>query len=610
MSWLPCWGVLAGLFIVAAAGAGEASAPPGPPPATLTLGIAQMRLAAELETNRETILRFIRDAAAPGCRLLIFPETSLDSPPQTPTADIDAAVDVIRRAADAADIYVVLGGKYKRTDADRPYERIVVIDPEGRIIHRYDKLWSDARFPSVPGLFYVDGVPCSAILCADRWIRGVEDLPAVAGSQVLIECSNNYANEWLEDLGWYWYVPRALRNNAWVILANTPRDMHGKAGHGHSAVIAPDGRLAAAAGNEADRLLMTTINLAEATRAEALRRRDHPAFRAYWDVGLRILRGEAVEVALPDALKSPAVGVALAAAQMACSRSITENLARIERRVQDARKSGADLVAFPELAVTGADAADIRRADTAALDAALARIRAVARAEGVAVAVGMPLLDGGRRQNGAVVVGPDGNVLTQYAQLVVDRPDLFVAGTSTRAMWFRVKGVPAVVTVGRDALWSEIAELAAVRGAQVHVHLAYDRDATPEGLLRRRQVWANLASFRTFTATVNAADPAGVPEPSLPAGGGSALWEDFRRTRSRGGPQGYAPYSAVRLAEAGRGDQVLCAAHTIAAANPYYRTLTEKTNPQMKAWYDAGARVIDAADPGQEGNVPVLRTRN
>ena len=41
-------------------------------------------------------------------------------------------------------------------------------------------------------------------------------------------------------------------------------------------------------------------------------------------------------------------------------------------------------------------------------------------------------------------------------------------------MWFEVRGVPAVVTVGRDVLWNEIAELAAIGGAQIHCHLAND----------------------------------------------------------------------------------------------------------------------------------------
>ena len=142
----------------------------------------------------------------------------------------------------------------------------------------------------------------------------------------------------------------------------------------------------------------------------------------------------------------------------------------------------------------------------------------------------MPALDDDGRNNCVYVLGADGQVLTRYAQIVVDRPALFVPGTSTRAMWFRLNGVPAVVTVGRrEALWNELAELAALRGAQIHVHLEYDTDVRPEGALLRRQLWVTMASYRTLTATVNTAATDRLAQPSLSAAGGSMLWQDFRR---------------------------------------------------------------------------------
>ena len=81
-------------------------------------------------------------------------------------------------------------------------------------------------------------------------------------------------------------------------------------------------------------------------------------------------------------------------------------------------------------------------------------------------------------------------------------------------MWFRVKGVPAFVTIGRDALWTELAELAAVAGAQIHIHLDHDVDDSPAARQRRLQTWANCASFLTFTATVSVLE--------------AMLWDDLR----------------------------------------------------------------------------------
>lgn len=124
-------------------------------------------------------------------------------------------------------------------------------------------------------------------------------------------------------------------------------------------------------------------------------------------------------------------------------------------------------------------------------------------------------------------------------------------------------------------------------------HLSYDRDTSVAGTLQRRQLWVNLASYRTFTATVNAASPAGLSRPSAAANGGSILWNDFHRAAS-GPAGGYAPHSAVRLVEAGIGEQVLSATQEVRKINPQLDLMTGKTNPQMKPWYLAGARVMEA----------------
>jgi len=246
-------------------------------------------------------------------------------------------------------------------------------------------------------------------------------------------------------------------------------------------------------------------------------------------------------------------------------------------------------VVFPELAVTGTRDADIAAANQADLETALAALQKAAQRTGRYVVFGMPWDEGKQRVNCAFALGPDGKLLTRYAQLVGDRPELFAAGDSTRSMWFEIRGVPCVVTIGRDALWSEIAELAALRGVQIHLHLSYDRDTSPTAELRRRQLWVNLASYRTFTATVNAASPRALPHPSSDAGGGSTLWDDFHRGANRK-TGGYGPYCAVPLAEAQRDETLIVASQTIPKSNPQFRTLTQKTNPQMAPWYVTGAK--------------------
>src|SRR5512146_3300457 len=96
-------------------------------------------------------------------------------------------------------------------------------------------------------------------------------------------------------------------------------------------------------------------------------------------------------------------------------------------------------------------------------------------------------------------------------------------------------------------------ELAAVRGAQLLFNLSDDGEVSEAATLRRTQFWVQLASFCTFSATVNAADPQSLARPGAPANGGSALWEDFNghRKTPTGKVEVFSQYSACRVLSAG-----------------------------------------------------------
>jgi predicted amidohydrolase len=217
----------------------------------------------------------------------------------------------------------------------------------------------------------------------------------------------------------------------------------------------------------------------------------------------------------------------------------------------------------------------------------------------------MPWLVNGDRKNSAFVIDPDGTLLTRYDQLAVDRPRLFKAGSTPQSMWFRIKGVPSVVSIGGDALWSEIAELAAVAGAQIHFHISYDRDVSEETTLRRTQIWANLASYRTLTLTVNAASPARLNHPSAAANGGSAIWGDVvvEREKTRTDIDLFSPFSADRLIKAGADDQIIYATERVARENPHIQLLRSK-NPRMANWYALGARIMAGEAVGSKNSGP------
>jgi len=559
------------------------------------IGIAQITLSDGLARNQKKILEYIREAASQRCRVVVFPEGALSAASGPTSPEIDQCLSEIREAAAAGEIHVLVGGKSNAPGESRSRNWMVVVDAAGKQALWYDKLY-DRPEARMPGVFSMDAWECSAIICADRWLRGIEELPIMNGARISFELSNNYDNEWVPELGWYWYVPRAIRNGAYVVLANTS----GPGKHGHSAVIGPDGSMIAAAENR-EGLVTATIDPVRASRAEAIRRQKHPLLSSFWDEGRRVLKSGSGEVQPVKQYLSPEIEVRLAVAQMACSRKVEANVARMVAMIRKAAEGGADAIVFPELAVTGAREEDVLGAGAGALRDALTKIRETAQSAKICTVFGMPHHENGRTTNAAFAIGPDGGILTRYDQLAVDRQHLFQPGTGAASMWFRVKGVPGVVTIGHDGLWSEIAELASLAGGQLHFHIANDPSTGKQASLRRLQIWANLASWATFTTTVNAASPEGLKSPSAPADGGSAIWEDLRRREesnlAKVGQKApghermsiYSPFSANCLVRAGSDEQILFAKERM-NLSPEHRSA--RFNPRMEAWYSLGARLF------------------
>src|SRR4051794_16348177 len=115
----------------------------------------------------------------------------------------------------------------------------------------------------------------------------------------------------------------------------------------------------------------------------------------------------------------------VAAAQMACSRHIEDNVATMIDLIRSAAEQKADVVAFPELALTGALDQDLATVKQSDVIAAVHRLKQAAMASRIYVVFGLPWSEGTKRFNSAIVLSPGGEQLTRYDQLVVDRPDLF-----------------------------------------------------------------------------------------------------------------------------------------------------------------------------------------
>jgi len=575
---------------------------------SIKVAVVQTLIENTLSKNKDKLLRFISQAKTEGCHLTIFPEGALywsEIAVDNPTRDdIDAAITQIGNKARSEKIYIIFGTGYRLTETGSYNNRGVVYDPNGSRLVFYDKNYE------VPQQFHVYGIPFNLVICSDRGYLEHSDLPClVQDSQIIIDISGGHGgDDGRPDLRLIRYRPWAMRTNAFVIVCNPVHEDTDFMGHspwgGGSAIIRPDGSIQASRTYEKDVMLVEEIDTEKATRTEADRRRNHPIFKSFWDMGKRLLGTEQVDP-IPDITpySSKARNIKIAAAQIACSRNIDDNVSKIKSYIRQAADNDADIVVFPELAVTGYGKDDISAASLSALNSALNEIRNEAKSGNIYVIVGMPFFADGQRENCAFVIGDDGNIRTQYAQLRTTRSDLFRTGLSTRTMWFSLKGVYSIVTIGDDAEWIEIGDLAANRGMYLHFHISYEADSSPDAAVLRKQKNLLMLMYAKYGAIVNAARPSGLSNPSALASGTSMIVsrEGGHNQPCPAGIKYYLPYQTSIAVSAGPEETMIYATRKTTAKNDmdlarYWRNRNRKRRVQS-GWYEwikMGAQLIQS----------------
>jgi predicted amidohydrolase len=335
-------------------------------------------------------------------------------------------------------------------------------------------------------------------------------------------------------------------------------------------------------------LIVEDIDTLNVTRTRADRRRSHPIFSPFWDMGAELIEGRSTD-SVPDVrpYQSAQRDITIAAAQIACSREISDNVRKIREHIRKAADSGADIVVFPELAVTDREAQAVRAAGRTDLDAALRSIRRQADLANVYAIVGMPYFAGNQRHNCAFVIADDGSIKTRYAQIAAGRDDLFKPGLKAGAMWFDLKGVQSIVTIGDDADWIEIADLAAARGMYMHFHITSEVYPSADAVVMGRQRNLLMLMYAKYGAVVNAASG-----PESPSGGISMIVsrEGGHNRPAPTGVEYYLPYQTSVVRSAGSAETMIVATRRTQRSNDtdlgrYWRNRNRRRRPQS-GWYD------------------------
>ena len=278
----------------------------------------------------------------------------------------------------------------------------------------------------------------------------MSELPClVKETQLIIDISGGHGgDDGRPGLPLIRYRPWAQRTGSWVVVSNPVHDRVDFMGNspwgGGSAIIRPDGSVMHHRFYDKEEMIVAEIDPRIADRAEAQRRRNHPLLKPFWDAGAALLKGETIPNT-PDvrALQATEREVRIAVAQMACSDKIATNVANVVDLAQQAARREADIVVFPELALTGNRSDVLQSVDQAALEAAVETIASAAKSSKIYVVFGAPWLVDGQRRNCAIVIGDDGQLKTRHAQIAPHREELFQPGQNLKSMWFNLKGAPS-----------------------------------------------------------------------------------------------------------------------------------------------------------------------
>ncbi|MDA1264177.1 MAG: carbon-nitrogen hydrolase family protein [Planctomycetota bacterium] len=244
----------------------------------LRVASAQFPVSADLAQNADHVRTQIAEAAAGGARLIAFPETALSgyTPTEFPslaTFDWDALTGHTASVADMARthaIWVLVGSIVASEDSTRPFNTVLVFDPEGTLHGRYDKrllAQSELRHftpGDAPLVFEVDGFRCGVAICHEWRYPEIYREYARLGADLVV---HSWYDGAYDDASWKSegedladVIPTTTRghavcNHLWIVGSNTARP--------HSCfapfIVRPDGVLHARGTREATEVVVADL---------------------------------------------------------------------------------------------------------------------------------------------------------------------------------------------------------------------------------------------------------------------------------------------------------------------------------------------------------------
>lgn len=194
----------------------------------------------------------------------------------------------------------------------------------------------------------------------------------------------------------------------------------------------------------------------------------------------------------------------VAAVQMRSTRSLVENMDKIRKSLEECAKDGVRVVVFPECAVTGYfDDQTMKSIRSEELAAAERELAVACRTFRISAIVGMPVREGERLYNSAVVIRADGKIIERYHknQLAEDWPD-----EGDHLSVFRIDGVPCSIIICHDERYPELVRLPVLAGARCVFYVSHESGVLNESKIEpyRAQIQARAVENSVYVVQANA----------------------------------------------------------------------------------------------------------
>lgn len=255
----------------------------------------QMRSSRDLEANIQKTIDHLKECSRKGVEVVVFPECSLtgyytDVIRASTKEQIEKAIQTVADACKAHKIAAIIG--CPTWQAKKLFNSAIIINSNGSIVERYHKIQLAEEWP-VGGdhlcVFYLNGVPCSVIICHDERYPELVRLPVLAGARVIFYPSHESGIRYESKVGPYraQIQARAVENNVFIAQSNAPANTDSTGSHGHSRLIAPDGNILKEASVFKEDVLVGEFDLSQATARNARQSVTRGPFTKWYEEGMK-----------------------------------------------------------------------------------------------------------------------------------------------------------------------------------------------------------------------------------------------------------------------------------------------------------------------------------